>query len=307
LIDEAYTKMDWGDIVNVLNNTPHTVEQKYGGFVPFLAKYIFLTGSQPPEESFNFKDYVEEDGTLLKNKRTPKQLLRRIHYGVEFTGDWEEGTTRIKFAKGKEPNFRSMIWDVKYNKGFLDVEEVVRRVSKLNSKNRGEVVIKKGEVYWRRHFEEFKIKYLKVYPDNNVNANKRRRDDFESDSSDNDQIVRAKVHRRGDDGKMVIQDLNEERSRDEENENAIRENIINIIDEMAGYESGEEVIAESSNKRRREDSIDDYDSVIGSDDSEHEVNEKRKRIRLGKRAEGRVTPDIDDVEAINDVANEIED
>ncbi|RIB03797.1 hypothetical protein C2G38_2286557 [Gigaspora rosea] len=54
LIDEFYTKIDWGHMVNVLNDSCHNVKKKHSGFEPFIAKYVFLTATKPPEEAYNF-------------------------------------------------------------------------------------------------------------------------------------------------------------------------------------------------------------------------------------------------------------
>ncbi|RIB17497.1 hypothetical protein C2G38_2313592 [Gigaspora rosea] len=73
LIDEFYTKIEWGDMVNVLNDFCHNVEKKHGGFEPFIAKYVFLTATKPPEEAYNFSQTgVTEDD----NKRDFGQFDR---------------------------------------------------------------------------------------------------------------------------------------------------------------------------------------------------------------------------------------
>ncbi|RIB03372.1 hypothetical protein C2G38_2049323 [Gigaspora rosea] len=54
LIDEFYTKIDWDDMINVLNNLCFNVEKKHSRFEPFIAKYVFLTATKPPEEAYNF-------------------------------------------------------------------------------------------------------------------------------------------------------------------------------------------------------------------------------------------------------------
>ncbi|KAF0512008.1 hypothetical protein F8M41_018140 [Gigaspora margarita] len=51
--DELYLKPK-KQKMNIFNNTPHRVEQKYKDFEQFLAKYIFMTARKPPNEAYNF-------------------------------------------------------------------------------------------------------------------------------------------------------------------------------------------------------------------------------------------------------------
>ncbi|CAG8744563.1 13994_t:CDS:2, partial [Dentiscutata heterogama] len=53
-LDEWYTCVDWNSIIKYLNDIPEKVEIKGKLFVPFLAKYIFITSCKPVEEAFNF-------------------------------------------------------------------------------------------------------------------------------------------------------------------------------------------------------------------------------------------------------------
>ncbi|CAG8623237.1 5776_t:CDS:2, partial [Dentiscutata heterogama] len=99
LFDEWYTCIDWNDIVKYLNDTPEDVEQKHKGFIPFLAKYVFITSHKPPEEAFNFR---------------------------------HQRTTELIFYKGSEEDFRNMNWDVKYCKGEFTVDELKTIVQDLN-------------------------------------------------------------------------------------------------------------------------------------------------------------------------------
>jgi len=160
LLDEFYTKVTWSDMVNVLNDTCYNVESKYGGFQPFIAKYIFLTNTQPPHLAYRFGKIDADDD----NKRDLKQFMRRLDYVIKFTGNWEEGTTQIKFEKGDEEAFRNMRWDLKYNKGFMSTVELIEKIKKINKDIDGEVIVDNEEVYWRQHFENYKIEYLKKYP-----------------------------------------------------------------------------------------------------------------------------------------------
>ncbi|RHZ88756.1 hypothetical protein Glove_21g279 [Diversispora epigaea] len=99
LLDEFYTKITWSDAC-------YNVESKYGGFQPFIAKYIFLTNTQPPHLAYRFG---------------------------------------------------------KYNNGFMSTVELVEKVRELNKDIDGEIIVN-NEVYWRQHFENCKIEYLRKYP-----------------------------------------------------------------------------------------------------------------------------------------------
>ncbi|RIB24503.1 hypothetical protein C2G38_2168352 [Gigaspora rosea] len=87
LIDEFYTKIDWGDMINILNDSCFNVEKKHSGFEPFIAKYVFLTATKPPEEAYNFNQTgVTEDD----NKRDYEQFDRQLDYIIEFQGKWHD-------------------------------------------------------------------------------------------------------------------------------------------------------------------------------------------------------------------------
>ncbi|CAG8441405.1 4357_t:CDS:2 [Scutellospora calospora] len=135
LLDEFYTKIDWGNMVNLLNDEPITVQVKHG-FVPIIAKYIILTSTRPPIEAYNFKPKDNSDDDW--NKRDFRQFARRLDYVIEFTvGCWDDNiekrTTDISFkttdVEGanwrSEKEFRSMEWPVKYNNDEYDIDEIV--------------------------------------------------------------------------------------------------------------------------------------------------------------------------------------
>ncbi|CAG8674819.1 3316_t:CDS:2, partial [Dentiscutata heterogama] len=139
LFDKWYTSLDWNDIVKYLNDTPENVEQKGKTFVPFLAKYVFMTSHKPPEEAFNFRRY-------------------NINEEISTQRDWGQ------FYRLEE-EFRSMTWDVKYRKGEFTSEELKAVVQELNKNQDGEVIIKAdNQVYWCRCFSKFKKNYLCDYP-----------------------------------------------------------------------------------------------------------------------------------------------
>ncbi|CAG8486210.1 6910_t:CDS:2 [Scutellospora calospora] len=165
LFHEWYTVVRWDDIVNYLNDTPAEVEVKRKGFKPFLAKYIFMTSRRSPEESFNFGQRNKSEDEV---HRDWGQFDRRLDFIIEFKGKWNDDidlrTTELIFHRGSEEEFRNMIWDLKYDKGEYTTDELTEVVKDLNKDEDGEIVIKNNQVYWRRHFPEFKKRYLRDYP-----------------------------------------------------------------------------------------------------------------------------------------------
>ncbi|CAG8651746.1 6986_t:CDS:2, partial [Dentiscutata heterogama] len=85
------------------------VEQKGKTFVPFLAKYVFITSHKPSEEAFNFH---------------------------RFRGMWhdelDQCTTELIFHKGLEEDFHNMLWNIKYDKGEYTCEELRTIIQELN-------------------------------------------------------------------------------------------------------------------------------------------------------------------------------
>ncbi|CAG8569239.1 926_t:CDS:1 [Dentiscutata heterogama] len=107
LFDEWYTSIDWNDIVKYLNDTPENVEQKGKTFVPFLAKYVFMTSHKPPEEAFNFRRHnINEE---MSTQRDWGQFYHCLDYVIEFKGIWHDEidlrTTELIFHKGSEKEF----------------------------------------------------------------------------------------------------------------------------------------------------------------------------------------------------------
>ncbi|RIB29671.1 hypothetical protein C2G38_2027539 [Gigaspora rosea] len=110
LLDEFFTKIEWRDMVNIMNDTAYPVEQKSKGFVPFVPKYIFLTARKAPNEAYNFSKRHDEKNST---QRDWGQFQRHLDYIIEFKGQWhdeiEKRITEIIFHKGDEQEFRSMI------------------------------------------------------------------------------------------------------------------------------------------------------------------------------------------------------
>ncbi|CAG8540452.1 5067_t:CDS:1, partial [Dentiscutata heterogama] len=60
--DEFYTKIDWSDMVNVLNDISCPVKIKYRTYKTlFKAKYVFITSTKLSEEAYNFGQHDSED------------------------------------------------------------------------------------------------------------------------------------------------------------------------------------------------------------------------------------------------------
>ena len=163
-LDEWYTCFNWNDVVKYLNDTEEEVEIKGKGFIPFLGKYIFMTSRKPPNEAFNFgnrgfgNDSIQRDFT---------QFERRLKFIIEFTGKWddniEQRTTQIHFHKGSEQEFRSMLWNLKFDRGDLLDDEIIEKINS-NGFTNGEIIFNNNEVYWQENFPEYKKKYLQDYP-----------------------------------------------------------------------------------------------------------------------------------------------
>ncbi|CAG8746741.1 10297_t:CDS:2, partial [Gigaspora rosea] len=83
LIDEFYTKIDWDNMINILNDSCFNVEKKHGEFEPFIAKYVFLTATKPLEEVYNFS---QTGATEDDNKHGYEQFDRQLDYIIEFQG-----------------------------------------------------------------------------------------------------------------------------------------------------------------------------------------------------------------------------
>ncbi|CAG8751613.1 24749_t:CDS:2 [Cetraspora pellucida] len=86
LLDEYNTKINWISLIELLNDNNVIIEIKTGKFVPFNAKYIFITNTKNLNESYGYR--------FLKNYLT---------YIIEFKGKWdsdiEKRTTEIVFHK----------------------------------------------------------------------------------------------------------------------------------------------------------------------------------------------------------------
>ncbi|CAG8500961.1 15412_t:CDS:2 [Dentiscutata heterogama] len=172
-LDEFYTKIEWNNMVNLLNDTSCSVEIKHGGFAPFLAKYIFMTTTKNPLEAYNFNN---RGGNEDDNKRDFRQFGRRLDFVIKFGGVWHdvisERITTIIFHQceleginwGTEEQFRSMNWDIKYRNSCNTPAKVIEKSKILNKDIEGEHVMIGHMVYWRRKFPEYKRRYLQDYP-----------------------------------------------------------------------------------------------------------------------------------------------
>ncbi|CAG8434319.1 6452_t:CDS:2 [Scutellospora calospora] len=119
LLDDFNKKVGWDSIVNILNHTENKVEMRYGGFEYFIAKYVFMTSTKPPEKAYNFN--------------------------------------------GDKQKFLNMEWDIKYNNGSCDNEEIIEKGKMFTKNFDGKHFVKNGKAYWRREFLEDKKEYLQNY------------------------------------------------------------------------------------------------------------------------------------------------
>ncbi|KAF0453395.1 hypothetical protein F8M41_001759 [Gigaspora margarita] len=157
LLGEFYTKIDWNEMINLLNNTSHRVEIKHKGFEPFIAKYIFLTAN----EAYNFGKRHDDEESV---QRDFGQFERRLNYIIEFKGkynhDIEKRTTEIIFHKGDENKFREIIWDVEYCISEDGIEKTIEESKNLNQDIEGEHIIDSDNLYWYKKFLQYKKNYL---------------------------------------------------------------------------------------------------------------------------------------------------
>ncbi|CAG8568402.1 347_t:CDS:2, partial [Dentiscutata heterogama] len=59
------------------------VEQKHKGFIPFLAKYVFMISYKPLEEAFNFcRNHINDKSFTQQDW---DQFYRRLDFIIEFT------------------------------------------------------------------------------------------------------------------------------------------------------------------------------------------------------------------------------
>ncbi|CAG8512077.1 2791_t:CDS:2, partial [Scutellospora calospora] len=94
LLDEFQTKIDLDELIYILEDDNPQVQQKFRGFILFLAKYVFLTSIKSFDEL-----YKEYDDTY--------ELYKLIDYVIEFK---DEGI--VKVHKGNKEKFFSEKWDV---------------------------------------------------------------------------------------------------------------------------------------------------------------------------------------------------
>ncbi|CAG8809278.1 16463_t:CDS:2, partial [Gigaspora rosea] len=180
LIDEFYTKIEWGDMVNVLNDFCHNVEKKHGGFEPFIAKYVFLTATKPPEEAYNFS---QTGVTENDNKRDFGQFDRRLDYIIEFQDKWYDDMSQ------------RTTWIIFHNTSN-SIDQIIEKSNKLNLGIDGEHIIENNYVYWRKAFPEYKKRYLRDY--SNSRQLFQYRFESENNQSENNQLKKiqyvSRVH-----------------------------------------------------------------------------------------------------------------
>ncbi|CAG8509063.1 739_t:CDS:10 [Scutellospora calospora] len=135
-LDKYHKKIKWKDLMNLMNDNKYMVETEEGEFVPFPAKYIFITNRKSPEEAYELGEGDSEGFDKFED---------RLDYIVEFTGKWRDNIEKrnidIRFHKGSEGKFQKYIKNIK-----------------------GRHTVKNGNVYWRPEFSEHVKKYLDDYP-----------------------------------------------------------------------------------------------------------------------------------------------
>ncbi|CAG8629263.1 16596_t:CDS:2, partial [Dentiscutata heterogama] len=82
--DEFYTKINWSDMVNVLNDTSCPVKIKYGTYKTlFKAKFVFMTSTKPPEEAYNFGQHDSKDNNKYLCDYPNSRCLDKYHLECE--------------------------------------------------------------------------------------------------------------------------------------------------------------------------------------------------------------------------------
>jgi GTPase SAR1 family protein len=246
VLDECQKKNELNELQSFLQEFPCEVEIKNSS-KPLMGKIFFLTSQKAPDQCYTkfTEGYDPED---------IESLLRRLDYIIRFEGRYRDGNVRIIFEKGDPEAFKKGEFDVKFIKEFYETWDEYRiRVEDMNEGRNGQIIVKQEmeddelvkNIYWRDNYDF--AEYLSDY------VNRRLR------CFDTDFMERCRYR---------------DEKRKKMNERfALRD----------------EVIAGSS-KKRSHDEIDigkdeefAYNSSIDPDDSDHEIEEKRKKIRLGKR------------------------
>ncbi|CAG8619572.1 5591_t:CDS:2, partial [Dentiscutata heterogama] len=130
-------KLFWSELYPKFKNKKmvflETVEIKEKSFVPFLAKYIFMTSRKSAKEAFNFGQ---------------RNINDEISTQYKWNDNIEKCTTQLIFHKGLESDFYGILWDLKYDKCEYTTEELKKIVQELNKDKPGEVIVKNNQVYW---------------------------------------------------------------------------------------------------------------------------------------------------------------
>ncbi|CAG8434316.1 6449_t:CDS:2 [Scutellospora calospora] len=149
LLDKYHKKIDWRDMMKLLNDSDYEIEVDEGIFKPFTTKYLFTTNRMLPEDAYELNQ---------GDKSGLSRFLNRIDYIIEFKGKWNDDinkrTTELIFHKGSKKKFHNMEWDVELNNDEYNKEMFVEGIH----------FEKNGKTYWRRKFPEYMKRYLKDYP-----------------------------------------------------------------------------------------------------------------------------------------------
>ncbi|CAG8441428.1 4360_t:CDS:2 [Scutellospora calospora] len=188
LLDKYHKKIDWRDMMKLLNDSDYEIEVDEGIFKPFTTKYLFTTNRMSPEDAYELNQ---------GDKSGLNKFLNRIDYIIEFKGKWNDDvnkrTTELVFHKGSKKKFHNMEWDVELNNDEYNKEMFVEGIH----------FEKNGKTYWRRKFPEYMKRYLKDYP-----RCKEIYEYIEDRYSKKDKYKKGKISER--DYNIVVRDSNDD-------------------------------------------------------------------------------------------------
>ncbi|RIB06202.1 hypothetical protein C2G38_2217681 [Gigaspora rosea] len=140
LLDEFYTKIDFNEIINLLNDTSY-------------CKTTYNFGKRHDDKELVQRDFG--------------QFERKLDYIIEFKGKYDynidKRTTEIIFHKGDKNKFRNMCWYIEYCIGKDGIEKTIEKSKKFNQDIEGEHMVNGDNLYWRKKFPKFKKNYLRDY------------------------------------------------------------------------------------------------------------------------------------------------
>ncbi|CAG8434317.1 6450_t:CDS:1 [Scutellospora calospora] len=145
LLDEFQTKVGWEELIYILEKSNCEVEERHGNFIPFLAKYVFMTNVK------SFNDLYEDQYNEVFD-----DLYQLIDYIIEFKNDG-----KIKVHKGDSEKFFNMEWDIKFKDDSFNDRDIIKKAEVFNKDINGKYFDISGKVYWRYDFSKEKKEFLK--------------------------------------------------------------------------------------------------------------------------------------------------